>query len=156
MDTRLWGPPAWEFLHTISFNYPEEPTSSDKKNMSLFLKSLSKVLPCEWCRKHFTQTLKDKPPQLNSRNDFSRWFVDVHNLVNKRLNKPQYSFQNVQKKYENHRGQCTKKATAVLNSKCSKVCSSKNLSITVAIFVLLILLIILLIIFIVCQNNKHV
>ena len=30
MHPELWGPGAWKFLHSITFNYPKEPTSRDK------------------------------------------------------------------------------------------------------------------------------
>ncbi len=36
MLTTVWGPPAWHFLHTISFNYPEHPTKQQKKKLSKF------------------------------------------------------------------------------------------------------------------------
>ena len=32
MLTKVWGPPLWYFLHTISFNYPIYPTKEDQKN----------------------------------------------------------------------------------------------------------------------------
>ena len=32
MLTSVWGPPMWHFLHTMSFNYPVDPTDEDKKN----------------------------------------------------------------------------------------------------------------------------
>ena len=32
MMTRIWGPMCWTFLHTMSFNYPVNPTSEDKKH----------------------------------------------------------------------------------------------------------------------------
>ena len=32
MLTRVWGPSLWHVLHTISFNYPVEPTYKDKVN----------------------------------------------------------------------------------------------------------------------------
>ena len=31
MITSIWGPPLWHFLHTMSFNYPVNPSSEDKK-----------------------------------------------------------------------------------------------------------------------------
>lgn len=31
MNPLLWGPLMWNILHIISFNYPNEPTSNDKK-----------------------------------------------------------------------------------------------------------------------------
>ena len=29
----VWGPSLWHTLHTISFNYPKRPTSSEKKEL---------------------------------------------------------------------------------------------------------------------------
>ena len=29
-NTNTWGPSAWIFLHTITFNYPINPTENDK------------------------------------------------------------------------------------------------------------------------------
>ena len=31
MVTSIWGPSMWHYLHTVSFNYPNKPTSQDKK-----------------------------------------------------------------------------------------------------------------------------
>ena len=31
-NNKIWGPPAWTFLHTITFNYPENPTNREKHN----------------------------------------------------------------------------------------------------------------------------
>ena len=31
MITSIWGPSMWHYLHTISFNYPVNPTIIDKK-----------------------------------------------------------------------------------------------------------------------------
>ena len=35
--TTVWGPAAWHLLHTISFNYPVEPTSEQKKQYRDFI-----------------------------------------------------------------------------------------------------------------------
>ena len=32
MLTSVWGPPMWHALHTISFNYPVNPSLQQKKN----------------------------------------------------------------------------------------------------------------------------
>ena len=31
MESEVWGPSAWTFLHTVTLNYPEEPTNEDIK-----------------------------------------------------------------------------------------------------------------------------
>ena len=30
-NNNVWGPAAWTFLHTITFNYPDNPTNQDKQ-----------------------------------------------------------------------------------------------------------------------------
>ena len=32
MLTSVWGPSMWHYLHTMSFNYPVNPTNEEKKN----------------------------------------------------------------------------------------------------------------------------
>ena len=32
MMTSIWGPPAWHFLHCISFNYPVKPDKQQKED----------------------------------------------------------------------------------------------------------------------------
>ena len=38
MLTSVWGPSLWHSLHTISFNYPTNPTPEQKKRYLSFLK----------------------------------------------------------------------------------------------------------------------
>ena len=46
MVTKIWGPVAWTLLHTISFNYPVNPTLEQKHQYRNFILSLQDVLPC--------------------------------------------------------------------------------------------------------------
>jgi hypothetical protein len=47
-QTLIWGPPMWHFLHTMSFNYPVNPTQEDKEHYRDFVLSLQHVLPCKY------------------------------------------------------------------------------------------------------------
>ena len=31
MDPTIWGPKLWFVIHTVTFNYPSNPTNIDKK-----------------------------------------------------------------------------------------------------------------------------
>ena len=33
MNTTFWGPSGWQFLHTLTFIYPEKPSYTDKVKM---------------------------------------------------------------------------------------------------------------------------
>ena len=37
MNVNEWGPGGWTFLHTITFNYPLDPTNEDKERYRNFL-----------------------------------------------------------------------------------------------------------------------
>jgi hypothetical protein len=47
MLTTVWGPSLWHFLHTMSFNYPIEPTKEEQIEYMRFIHQLKYVLPCK-------------------------------------------------------------------------------------------------------------
>lgn len=112
MLTSVWGPPMWHFLHTMSFNYPVNPTAEDKKNYSDFIYNLRYVLPCKYCRMNLTSNLKANPLldcHLKSRETFSKFIYRLHEIVNKRLGKKSgLSYCDVRERYEHFRSRCTK------------------------------------------------
>ena len=57
MDPNYWGPKAWFFLHSITANYPINPTSRDKNIYKSFFISLKDVLPCSVCQENYKKHL---------------------------------------------------------------------------------------------------
>jgi len=112
MLTSVWGPPMWHFLHTMSFNYPVNPTAEDKKHYSDFVYSLRYILPCKYCRINLTNNLKANPIRqchLKSRETFSKYIYRLHEIVNKRLDKKSgLTYCDVRERYEHFRSRCTK------------------------------------------------
>ena len=117
MMTSVWGAPAWHFLHTISFNYPVNPTTEDKKHYRDFIYNLRYVLPCKYCRINLTNNLKRKPllmSHMKSRDTFSRYIYELHELVNKMLGKQSnLSYYDVRERYEHFRSRCTEDKSKV-------------------------------------------
>lgn len=101
MNPLVWGPPFWFVLHTVSFNYPEHPTYSDKRTHYDFFYNIRNVLPCEMCRQHYRELLKQYPiePFLDSRESIISWVILIHNQVNQRLGKEMMSRDAVLEKY---------------------------------------------------------
>ena len=98
MRPDIWGPHAWIFLHSISLEYPDYPTDNDKNNMKNFINSLGNVLPCKKCITNFklhAKTLDDHV--LSSKKNLIKWFIDVHNAVNKFNNKQELTYDNALK-----------------------------------------------------------
>jgi hypothetical protein len=88
-----WGPFFWHTIHLAALGYPISPTYTEKKAAKDFYESLTSMLPCPACRLHYTQMLQENPitPFLDTRRDLFQWTVKIHNLVNKRLEKPEVS-----------------------------------------------------------------
>ena len=89
MNTTFWGPSGWEFLHTLTFIYPESPSYNDKVKMQNFMNSINYILPCKYCRISFTKYSKSLPihDYLESREKMIVWLYKIHNKVNKKLRK---------------------------------------------------------------------
>ena len=102
MNPEIWGPGAWIFLHTITLNYPNNPdidVIDYHKNFFILLKN---IIPCEKCKKHYSQYLIDNPIDdvLNNKQDFVIWLNKLHNVINVRNNKPEMNIKNMIKLYK--------------------------------------------------------
>ena len=102
MNPKFWGPHGWIFLHSVTMNYPKNPSNDDKQLYRNFFSSLTRVLPCEKCAYHYKQHIKDDPiePALESRDKLVRWLIKIHNKVNADLGKPHYSYEQVIEEYK--------------------------------------------------------
>lgn len=72
MDTRFWGPSAWQLFHLISFR-SEHPDD--------VLNQMKDVLPCKYCRQSTTEFVKTHP----LRGDPGKWLYEIHGMVNDKL-----------------------------------------------------------------------
>jgi hypothetical protein len=121
MLTSVWGPAMWHYLHTMSFNYPVEPTPENKKNYREFVLNLRNVLPCKYCRINLANNLKKKPLKMchmESRETFSRYIYELHETVNRMLNKKsKLTYCDVRERYEHFRSRCTDEKPKVFTFK---------------------------------------
>ena len=110
MMTSIWGPAAWHFIHSISFNYPVHPTPEQKKEYMNFILSLRYILPCGKCRKNLAKNFKKLPltmKQMESRATFSKYVYNLHKVINTMLNKKtNVTYEEVRDIYEHFRARC--------------------------------------------------
>jgi len=101
MNPTFWGPHAWIFLHTVTMNYPKEPTEQDKQHYYQFFRVLEHVLPCEKCAHNYSNNLTKIPltSALENRGKLIHWLIDVHNEVNTETGKPLYTYDKVIDEY---------------------------------------------------------
>lgn len=109
--TTVWGPPMWHYLHTMSFNYPVQPTAADKRNYRAFILNMQNVLPCKYCRINLKTNFKNHPLRachMENREAFSKYVYELHEIVNKLLGKTSgLSYCDVRERYEHFRARCT-------------------------------------------------
>ncbi len=104
MTDKYWGPLTWKALHSITYNYPENPNINVKKTyVHFFNKIVPNMLPCIICFNHYLKYISSRPIHnyINNKTDLVRWLVDMHNSINRRNNKPILSYWDVDNIYKN-------------------------------------------------------
>jgi hypothetical protein len=124
MLTTVWGPSMWHYLHTMSFNYPNQPSAQDKRHYRDFVVGLRHVLPCKHCRTNLEKNFKALPlrsSDMASRDTFSRYIYNLHELVNKMLGKRSaLSYCDVRERYEHFRSRCANITEVKAESGCTE------------------------------------
>ena len=114
MLTTIWGPATWHLLHCISFNYPVEPNDAQKQHYREFVLNLKHVIPCGKCRTNLEKnfgTLPLEERHMASRETFSRYIYELHEVVNRMLNKKSgLTYDAVRDIYEHFRARCANDA----------------------------------------------
>ena len=113
MNSKIWGPGAWTFLHSVTFNYPDKPSQQDKNEYADFFYALANILPCSICQGHFKKNLNDLPIKfyLQSKDSLITWLFEIHNRVNVDTNKKILTFKKFKKIYKNIYNQSSESIT---------------------------------------------
>jgi hypothetical protein len=102
-DPEVWGPSFWFTLHNGSINYPLVANDLCKQRMKQFIIGMEVMIPCEKCSDHATSYIEKNWNHLDeivsTRDNLFKFFVDFHNEVNKRYNKPLMSYDEAYKLY---------------------------------------------------------
>ena len=94
-DPSFWGPSFWLGLHNGALRYPKNPSTTYKERMKGFIKGIPFMVPCKECFHHSCAYIEksDLNHVTSSRKNLFNFFVDFHNVVNKRYNKPIISYE---------------------------------------------------------------
>ncbi|KAF4635216.1 hypothetical protein G7Y89_g2879 [Cudoniella acicularis] len=84
------GNAAWKLLHTMMAKFPDKPTEDDSAALKSYIHLFARLYPCGDCARHFQKVLDKYPPQVATRSTAAAWACHVHNVVNKRLKKPEF------------------------------------------------------------------
>ena len=101
--TKCWGTSLWHTWHIMALNY--DPNR--KAQYQLFLEGIKGTLPCGSCRDNLEKNLQQVGygnHVYESRETYARFVFDLHNAINKMLNKPiRTNFEGTMEHYERFR-----------------------------------------------------
>ena len=102
-DPKVWGPPFWFSLHVSAAHYPEEPSKIVKERMKQRILAIPYEVPCSTCRPHasaFIESNRDNLDKIvSNKHELGKFYVDFHTKVNKRYNKPEWTYEQAYKVY---------------------------------------------------------
>lgn len=84
------GRHMWISLHTFAAAYPDHPTDEDKMALRSLFSTISIIYPCIECKEHFGKMIKENPIVDESKEEVVAYICKLHNIVNERLEKPQF------------------------------------------------------------------
>jgi len=117
-DSKIWGPGMWFNLHMEALSISDEiDISTITKMNNNYIKYLNRILtnlPCDTCRHHATEYIKQNSPEeykdvIDENGKYIglfMWTWIFHNTVNTRLKKPTIGFETAINIYEDN-GICT-------------------------------------------------
>lgn len=94
----------WGLIHGLAFKLKTD-IKKDAKLKSLVHEFYNKFkyLPCEICKTHYVEYLRNNPLfKIRTNEDLQKWTVTLHNSVNSRLNKRNFSYIYAKNKYINY------------------------------------------------------
>ena len=96
-----FGPSLWFTLHTAAVHSPNIITPSVKENWKLLLKNLTVLIPCQVCKNHYVNLLKDidLADVTSSKKKLFEFTVNLHNLINMKMGRSTFSMKRAKDLY---------------------------------------------------------
>ena len=99
MDIKKSGSGIWFVIHTLALNVKQ-----DKHAFEWSINTLCDNFGCDTCKPHFRKFIDEHPlKNFNYKNEevgYFKWTWELHNDINKRLNKPTLSFDDALSMYK--------------------------------------------------------
>lgn len=88
-----FGRITWNLFHRICAYYPEKPNKNEKELAAKMFEGFYEFFPCKECKIDIPKKIENIN-NLNSNLLLSKWFVDVHNITNRKLGKKEIEYNN--------------------------------------------------------------
>ena len=99
IEPKIFGPSIWGAMHYIALGAPDKINAYAQGVYRTFYMSLPQLIPCTTCATHFSEVIEGLPidAYLDTSAKLFEWTVKAHNIVNRRLNKPEISVEDARK-----------------------------------------------------------
>jgi len=87
LNPKIWGPHAWFFIESVVIALPDTIPIEIQNELKHFFISISFLLPCETCRNHFAEYIKNTDIMnidFSTKKKVLTWINNIHNDVRKR------------------------------------------------------------------------
>ena len=102
-DPKVWSHSYWFMLHLGSISAPEMIPPSMRTKYWNYIEGIPVMIPCHDCAQHAQTWVDnhrvDRDQICSSRSNLVKFFVDLHNDVNRRTGKPIISEEQVYKMF---------------------------------------------------------
>lgn len=101
-----WGTIFWTYIHTICVIDGKDGIRERSERAKEILEKIDLLIFCKQCIKSYTDLLIQYPLgdiDLDKPMELFRWTVKVHNEINKKLNKPEYTYEQAVNVWSTHR-----------------------------------------------------
>jgi Erv1 / Alr family len=97
-----WGPSTWFLFHTLAQKIKEEEFMNIRNELLDLIKSICFNLPCPSCAQHATEYIsKLNYNSIKNKEDLKMYFLQFHNVANKKSNKSIFTITELNEKYSN-------------------------------------------------------
>jgi len=101
IDPDIFGPFLWASIHLICLGAPDKLNGTQQEMYKAFFQNLPNIIPCESCGENMKKNLNRLPLEnsvaLMGSKELFKWSIDLHNLVNKELGKPEIKYEDALK-----------------------------------------------------------
>lgn len=104
LNPKIWGPHAWFFIDSILLSLPSHLNNNLQQQLKNFFISFSVLLPCELCRNHFLEYMKETDLinyDFSNKDKIIIWLNNLHNSIRKSNNSKEISINDMYKYYTN-------------------------------------------------------
>jgi len=95
----VFGPKLWAVIHTAAAAYPMNPSENEIEEMKFFVTGIPASIPCTRCKEDTRNFIQANimNETFRSREKLFEFSVDLHNYVNRKLNKAEITVKNAKK-----------------------------------------------------------